>query len=217
VEEKRLAQVTGTDREEVLKRKPTARCKCKVHPHNGEEFWVILTGGSMSEQEIGSSWDSPEAAWANACSRLLASAPAPPPMETLCACSHAKGMHWHRLAGVEECGEESCMCKKFVPAPEPELCAEYVTRPTPPGAPTKAVLWTGTNLDEVHKVYPGLGVDYMLDKGCRIRDYVVCPDKGLVRFLPADRFHATYMPAPTAKKAPVQDGVVCGSYPADRG
>jgi hypothetical protein len=41
----------------------------------------------------------------------------------------------------------------------------------------------------------------MLDKGCRVGDYVVCPDKGFVRFWPADRFHAAYMPAPTAKKA----------------
>lgn len=72
----------------------------------------------------------------------------------------------------------------------------YVRKPTPPGPVIKAVQWTGVNLDEVREVYPGIGTEYMEDKGCRVGDYVVSQREGMVRFYPADVFHANWIPAP---------------------
>ena len=45
-------------------------------------------------------------------------------MDSVCKCGHRKGFHWHRTAGVQECGEPLCICKKFSVA-TPSAPAEF--------------------------------------------------------------------------------------------
>ena len=85
--------------------------------------------------------------------------------------------------------------QNFAAVPEPvtaEEAAEYVRRPQ---HPVKAIRWTGDNLADVRKVYPGIGEEYMRDKGCVIGNYVVCPRPGQVRFWDATEFEQSYHPA----------------------
>lgn len=60
--------------------------------------------------------------------------------------------------------------------------------------PVLAVKWTGDNLEEVRKVYPGLGEEYMRDNGCGIGYYVICPQPGRVYFMYAAGFEELYQP-----------------------
>ena len=72
---------------------------------------------------------------------------------------------------------------------------DYVLRPTPSVVePIRAVRWTGINLDRVREVFPGIGEEYMRDKGCSVGDWVVSQRPGMVRFWPDETFRTTYMP-----------------------
>jgi hypothetical protein len=58
----------------------------------------------------------------------------------------------------------------------------------------KAIRWMGDNLAEVREVYPGIGEEYMLEKGCRVGDWVISPREGRVYFMPDAEFVERYEP-----------------------
>jgi hypothetical protein len=69
------------------------------------------------------------------------------------------------------------------------------------GEPFKAVQWTGSNMDAVREVYPGLGEEYMRDKGCGIGFWVVSPYPGRVYFLTDEDFRSNYEQASRLSQA----------------
>lgn len=89
------------------------------------------------------------------------------------------------------------------PVGELEGAFEYVRKPQ---MPVRAVKWTGDNIEEVRKVYPHLGEEYMRDKGCGLGHYVICPYPGRVYFQDAASFEETYTRAALSSK-PAPEGI----------
>jgi hypothetical protein len=79
------------------------------------------------------------------------------------------------------------------------------------GEPFKAVQWTGSNMDAVREVYPGLGEEYMRDKGCGIGFWVVSPYPGRVYFLTDEDFRSNYEQASRLSQAQPKHCDNCGA------
>jgi len=60
----------------------------------------------------------------------------------------------------------------------------------------RAVIWTGSNLAEVHEVYPGVGEEYLRSRGIRPGDYILCPWPGRLDAMSPDTFNECYTRTP---------------------
>lgn len=70
-----------------------------------------------------------------------------------------------------------------------------------PKPDVQAVRWTGENLEQVREVFPGIGEEYMRDKGCYPGCYVICPRAGRVYFMGQCAFEEEFQRPALASRA----------------